>query len=263
MPSLIKMIDNDAIGHDVRNVTMVDALPNVEKVEEANILCMDTSTEVCTVALIRGAEVLAYRENADGQSHARNLLPYIDEILTQVGMAPSDLQAVAVGMGPGSYTGLRIGASTAKGLCYSLEIPMIAVPTLQIVAAGAAASFDYGDALFCPLLDARRMEVFTALYDGSLREVSPAEAQIVDEGAFAALLSEHRVVFCGNGMPKCRQLLSGNPNALFSDAPLSARNMALLASRQFAACDFVDAAYFEPLYGKEYVAAKPHVKGLR
>lgn len=231
--------------------------------KNVNILCIDTATEVCTVALGRDGKLLAMRENADGQSHAKTLLPYIDEVLKEADLQPSDLHAVAVGMGPGSYTGLRIGASTAKGLCYSLDIPLIAVSTLQIIAAGAASRQPSFSGVFCPLLDARRMEVFTAIYNADLQEIEPVSAQIVGEDTFAALLAEKEVVFCGNGMEKCRTLLSAFPKAHFCTEPLSAKNMLSIAYQQFENQQFVDAAYFEPLYGKEYVAAKPHVKGLR
>ncbi len=231
--------------------------------ENVNILCLDTATEVCTVALARNGELLAMRENADGQSHAKTLLPYIDEVLKEARIQPSGLSAVAVGMGPGSYTGLRIGASTAKGLCYSLGIPLMAVSTLQIIAAGAAQQSGGFSGVFCPLLDARRMEVFTAVYNAGLQEVESVSAQIVGEETFARLLAENEVIFCGNGMEKCRSLLSASPHAHFCSETLSAQNMIPLAYQQFEKQQFVDVAYFEPLYGKEYVAAKPHVKGLR
>lgn len=228
------------------------------------ILCIDTSTEVCTVALACDNVLLASRENADGRSHAQMLLPYIDEVLQEAGVKPAQLSAVAIGMGPGSYTGLRIGTSTAKGLCYALSVPLIAIPTLRIIAAGAVAMSPADDtALFCPLLDARRMEVYSELFDRQLTSLSSFQSIIVDEKSFDDLLGKNKVVFCGNGMEKCRPLLQSKANALFCDAPLSARNMVSLAFEDFQQQKFADTAYFEPLYGKEYHAAKPHVKGLR
>lgn len=227
------------------------------------ILSIDTSTEICSVALSKGTEQVAFRESAEGRSHAKVLLPFIEETLHEANVQPSKLQAVAVSMGPGSYTGLRIGVSTAKGLCYSLGIPFIAVPTLQVMAAGACPSLaQHPDALLCPMLDARRMEVFTALYDSALREVRPFSAQIIDENSFVDVLGEKKVVFCGNGMEKCKELLSKNANALFDDTPISARNMREIALQKFENQQFEDVAYCEPMYGKEYVAAKPNVKGL-
>ena len=227
------------------------------------ILCLDTATDICSVALARAAKVVAYRENSDGNSHARTLLPFVEEVLNEAGVKPQDLTAVAVSMGPGSYTGLRIGTSTAKGLCYALEIPLIAVPTLQIIAAGAAANKDDSDpVLFCPMLDARRMEVFTAQYDHNLLPLNDAEAIIVDESTFTELLENQQTIFCGNGAEKCRPLYEKKTNAIFDNTPISARHIAGIALKKFTENQFEDIAYFSPLYGKDYVAAKPHVKGL-
>ena len=227
------------------------------------ILCLDTATDICSVALTRAAQVVAYRENSDGNSHARTLLPFVEEVLNEAGVQPQELAAVAVSMGPGSYTGLRIGTSTAKGLCYALEIPLIAVPTLQIIAAGAATDTPAGSpVVFCPMLDARRMEVFTAQYDPYLNPMNNVEAIIVDEHTFTELLENHRTIFCGNGAEKCRPLYENNPNASFDLTPVSASHMAGIALKKFTENQFEDLAYFTPLYGKDYVAAKPHVKGL-
>ena len=151
----------------------------------------------------------------------------------------------------------------AKGLCYSLEIPMIAIPTLQIIAAGAAKQRTADEnAVFCPMLDARRMEVFTALYDNHLQPLTEVSSQIVDEHTFADILTKKNVVFCGNAVEKCREILSKNPNALFDFTPISSINMVDLALQKLSRQQFEDIAYFEPFYLKEYVAAKPHVKGL-
>ena len=231
--------------------------------DEPLILCLDTATDICSVALTRAAQVVAYRENHDGNSHARILLPFIEEILNEAEVKPQELAAVAVSMGPGSYTGLRIGTSTAKGLCYAMEIPLIAVPTLQIIAAGASKNLpDTQDITFCPMLDARRMEVFTALYDNNLQPTNDVQALIVDENTFAKLIEHKRTVFCGNGAEKCRPLYEMHPNAIFDPTPVSARNMADIALKKFTEKQWEDLAYFTPLYGKDYVAAKPTVKGL-
>ena len=227
------------------------------------ILCLDTATDICSVALTRAGEVVACRENGDGNSHARILLPFVEEVLDEAGVKPQKLAAVAVSMGPGSYTGLRIGTSTAKGLCYALEIPLIAIPTLQIIAAGAGKSLPPAEnALFCPMLDARRMEVFTAQYDQNLNPLNDVEAVVVDENTFAGLLENHKTLFCGNGAEKCRPLYESHPNALFDLTPVSARNMAGIAMKKHIKKQWEDLAYFTPLYGKEYIAAKPTVKGL-
>ena len=227
------------------------------------LLSIDTSTSICSVALSRGTEQVAFRETAEGRSHAKILLPFIEEVLQEGGIAPGQLDAVAVSMGPGSYTGLRIGVSTAKGLCYALGIPLIGIPTLQVMAAGAleAASPETGT-LLCPMLDARRMEVFSALYDNELQEVEPYSAKIIEADSFRELLDRQPVLFCGNGMEKCRELLATHPNARFDATPISARRMAALALRKFENRQFEDVAYCEPDYGKAYIAAKPNVKGL-
>ena len=189
------------------------------------ILCLDTATDICSVALTRAAQVIAYRENSDGNSHARTLLPFVEEVLNEAGVQPQELAAVAVSMGPGSYTGLRIGTSTAKGLCYALDIPLIAVPTLQIIAAGAAADTTTDrPAVFCPMLDARRMEVFTAQYDQNLNPMNEVEAVIVNENTFVELLDKNKTTFCGNGAEKCRPLYEKHPNAIFDPTPVSARH---------------------------------------
>ena len=227
------------------------------------ILCLDTATDICSVALARAGEVIAYRENSDGNSHARILLPFVEEVLKEASVKPDELAAVAVSMGPGSYTGLRIGTSTAKGFCYALDIPIIAVPTLQIIAAGALANLPgEKDVTLCPMLDARRMEVFTAQYDRDLQPLNDVQAVIVDENTFAELLENHQTIFCGNGAAKCRPLYESQTNAIFDLTPVSARNMTGIALKKYTEKQWEDLAYFTPLYGKDYVAAKPTVKGL-
>ena len=230
------------------------------------ILYIETVTDVCSVALSRGAEVIGLKEEAGGNNHAKHLLPFVDEVLKQGGCTVSDLNGVAVSVGPGSYTGLRIGVSTAKGIAYTAGIPVMAVGTLESIAQGARESWTDASAeplQIVPMLDARRMEVFTTRYSFDMQSLEEVSAKIVDENTFAELLSEHKVLFCGNGMPKCREILSANPNAFFAEVPVSAKNMLPAALRKWQNSDFENVAYFEPFYLKEYVAAKPVVKGLR
>ena len=230
------------------------------------ILYIETATDVCSVALSRGAEVIGLKEEAGGNNHAKHLLPFVDEVLKQGGCTVSDLNGVAVSVGPGSYTGLRIGVSTAKGIAYTAGIPVMAVGTLESIAQGARESWTDASAeplQIVPMLDARRMEVFTTRYDFDMQSLEEVSAKIVDENTFAELLSEHKVLFCGNGMPKCREILSANPNAFFAEVSVSAKNMLPAALRKWQNSDFENVAYFEPFYLKEYVAAKPVVKGLR
>ena len=230
------------------------------------ILHIETATDVCSVALSRGAEVIGLKEEAGGNNHAKHLLPFVEEALKQGGCTVKDLDGVAVSVGPGSYTGLRIGVSTAKGIAYTAGIPVMAIGTLEGIVQGAKASWTESDDVqpqIVPMIDARRMEVFTARYDFAMNMMEEVSSKIVDENTFAELLATQTVVFCGNGMPKCRELLSASPNARFVDAPVSARYLLPAALKKWKEQAFEDVAYFEPFYLKEYVAAKPVVKGLR
>ena len=230
------------------------------------ILHIETATDVCSVALSQGAELIGLKEEAGGNNHAKNLLPFVEEALKQGGCAIRDLDGVAVSIGPGSYTGLRIGVSTAKGIAYTAGIPVMAVSTLEGIAQGAKqlwAETASEPVQIVPMIDARRMEVFTTRYDFEMNPLEEVSSKIVGESTFAELLSAQKVLFCGNGMPKCRELLSASPNAHFVDAPVSAKNLLLPALKKWQSQDFEDVAYFEPFYLKEYVAAKPVVKGLR
>ena len=230
------------------------------------ILHIETATDVCSVALSRGAEVIGLKEEAGGNNHAKHLLPFVEEALKQGGCTVKDLDGVAVSVGPGSYTGLRIGVSTAKGIAYTAGIPVMAIRTLEGIAQGAKASWTGSDDVqpqIVPMIDARRMEVFTTRYDFGMNMMEDVASKIVDESTFAELLASQPLLFCGNGMPKCREILSVYPNAHFLDAPVSAKNLLLPALQKWQNHDFEDVAYFEPFYLKEYVAAKPVVKGLR
>jgi tRNA threonylcarbamoyladenosine biosynthesis protein TsaB len=234
------------------------------------ILHIDTATEVCSIALSHGAEILAVEESRDGNSHARRLIPFIENVLTEAVVSKKELASIALSIGPGSYTGLRIGASTAKGLCYSLDLPLVTISTLEIIMAGArkevlAGKIDIvgiSDYYFCPMIDARRMEVFTTLYDSTGNIVEEVHSQIIDETSFVDILQAKTVIFCGNGMPKCREMLAKNRNARFSEAPLSAVNMLEKALLKYQNGQFENVAYFEPFYLKEFIVAKPVVKGL-
>ncbi len=224
----------------------------------ALILQLETSTSSCSVALAEAGATIALKELNERNAHAGNLTLFIEEVLKQAGKRMSDLDAIAVSMGPGSYTGLRIGVSTAKGLCYALDKPLITVGTLLSMAAGLRKRFIQEGLLFCPMIDARRMEVYTAIYDADLSVIKPVEAKIIDESSFAELLAERRIVFFGDGAEKCQQVLSGSPNAVFESGFLnSSADMSELAYAKFVAGQFEDVAYFEPYYLKDFVAGKP------
>lgn len=218
----------------------------------ALILCLETSTTNCSVALAEDGKLLAKKEdNSPGYSHAEKLHLYIDAILKDNNAAPSDLNAVAVSMGPGSYTGLRIGVSAAKGLCFSLEIPLIAVSTLRNLAIQASEAT--GD-FIVPLLDARRMEVYCAGYTSGLKELFPVKAEILKEQSFEDLLKKGMVSFIGDGVPKFQNICK-DPNAKFIlDRLPSAADMPVSAFEKYQKSQFEDVAYFEPLYLKEFLA---------
>ncbi len=230
------------------------------------ILYIETATDVCSVALSKGAKIIGLKEEAGGNNHAKHLLPFVDEVLKQAGISMTEINGVAVSIGPGSYTGLRIGVSTAKGIAYTAGVPVMAVSTLESIAQGAKQFWQESSSeqpQIVPMIDARRMEVFTTHYDFAMNPLEEVSSKIVDETTFAKLLSEKPVVFCGNGMPKCREILAQSSNAHFIDCPISAKNMLPAALQKWEKQEFENVAYFEPFYLKEYVAAKPVVKGLR
>ncbi|MEG1556252.1 MAG: tRNA (adenosine(37)-N6)-threonylcarbamoyltransferase complex dimerization subunit type 1 TsaB [Bacteroidales bacterium] len=233
--------------------------------ENPYILHIETATEVCSVAISKGKELIALVETANGNSHAKNLIVFIEQAVKEAKIAKEQLNAVGLSIGPGSYTGLRIGTSTAKGLAYSLDIPVITVATLESIVAGArhlTSHLATAPFYYVPLLDARRMEVFTALFDGMGQCLKGTYAEIVKEGSFSEMLKKKVTLFCGNGVAKCKEMLSHSPNAQFDETPLSAQNMIEIALRKFEQQEFENIAYFEPFYLKEYMAAKPVVKGL-
>jgi len=231
------------------------------------LLFLETATETCSVALSKANQIITSVNLDKGNSHTEHLFPFIEQILTQSNCNISELNGVVLSIGPGSYTGLRIGASAAKGICYALNIPLIGISTLQSIVFGAISKQKEGQkaevqkVLYCPMIDARRMEVFTALFDENGTAITEAEAKIVDEHFFASELENHIIYFCGNGMPKCQPVLQYK-NARFIDAPLVADNMLLPALVKYENKEFEDVAYFEPFYLKEYLAKKSVVKGL-
>jgi len=235
------------------------------------ILNIETSTRICSVALAIDGQVAAMQESSVENSHARHITVFAEEVMYLAGMNFKDLDAVAVSKGPGSYTGLRIGVSTAKGFCYSLDKPLISVGTLRSLANGMIEKMksegkDPNEYLFCPMIDARRMEVYTAVYDSTLHELLPVKAEVIDEGSFAEFFQgEKPLVFIGDGAPKCKDILATvSGKALFpGDFPASAAYMARLSEEKFRQGQFEDTAYFEPFYLKDFVAGIPRVKGLR
>lgn len=224
----------------------------------ACILHIETSTEACSVAVSEDGLAEFKLEDLQGPSHAVQLGVFVDEALSFVDNHGMPLDAVAVSCGPGSYTGLRIGVSMAKGICYGRNLPLIAIPTLEVMSVPVLLQQDLpDDALLCPMIDARRMEVYAAIYDRALNMKRPIAADIVDENSYLEYLETQPVYFFGNGAAKCREKIT-HPNAHFIEGirPL-ARWMFPLAEKALAGKDFKDVAYFEPFYLKEFIASTP------
>lgn len=223
----------------------------------ALILSLETATTVCSVALAKDGQLLSRKELNGDYTHAENLTRFIEAVFEEASLPLMNVDAIAVSKGPGSYTGLRIGVSTAKGLCYSLNKPMIAINTLEHSAYGCSLQYGKSNELFCPMIDARRMEVYCAVYDKSNKLIRSTAATIIDEQSFQDLLEKQTVYFFGDGAEKCKTMLSSNPNARFLEHLYpSAVNMITLAELAFQNKQFEDIAYFEPFYLKDFVAGK-------
>ncbi|MFY9153870.1 MAG: tRNA (adenosine(37)-N6)-threonylcarbamoyltransferase complex dimerization subunit type 1 TsaB [Prolixibacteraceae bacterium] len=226
----------------------------------ALILIIETSTEICSVALIQDNQLIDSIESDEGQNHARLVTVFAEKLLERNKIGASELNAIAVSKGPGSYTGLRIGVSTAKGICFASKIPLIAVGTLESmanhIAHNRAQYFipENEDVLFCPMIDARRMEVYSMLLDKDGAILKPITAEIIDELFLADELATKKIVFFGNGSEKCSRVIS-SPNAIFiPEIHASSRYMCNLAWKAYNKNLFEDVAYFEPFYLKDFVA---------
>jgi tRNA threonylcarbamoyladenosine biosynthesis protein TsaB len=221
------------------------------------ILQIETATTSCSIALVQNGMVLAQKELDQRNVHAEVITLFIQDVFAAAGKTYADADAIAVSSGPGSYTGLRIGVSTAKGLCYALDKPLIAVETLKAMADGMIARLKdetTPGTLFCPMIDARRMEVFTAVFDAAGNKVKPTEALIVEGDRFAELLNNHTIVFFGDGAAKCRDTIT-HTNARFIDGfANSAADLSTAAIAKFNNKEFEDVAYFEPYYLKDFIA---------
>ena len=220
------------------------------------ILSIESSTQICSIAVSVDGILEWNKENTELFSHSTVLGIYIAEAIRFIQANHFRLDAVAVSEGPGSYTGLRIGVSLAKGLCFGWGIPLIALPTLKVMATSFAPSSSY----LCPMIDARRMEVFSALYDGNLNEIEPVRAIIINENSFQDLLTQKKIIFFGNGADKCKTFIHSS-NAVFIDGVYpSASNMIEEAEKAYTKKNFADPAYFEPFYLKEFQATTPKNK---
>lgn len=228
------------------------------------ILNIDTSTSICSVSLSEGNRVLDVKEDYEGRNHAKLLTPFIEEILKENNLSPNELSAVSVSKGPGSYTGLRIGVSVAKGIAYALSIPLISVDTLLIMASGYLEEnkslSKKENVVLCPMIDARRMEVYSALFDSGLSALREVKAEIIDENSYRLIMEENQFHIFGDGASKCAELLQSENLIISQDFKISSRYMAGLSAEKFEKQKFEDVAYFEPFYLKDFIATTPKNK---
>ena len=224
------------------------------------VLLIETATDSCSVALAKNSEIISEKFINEPKAHASVIGGYVTDILAENSISMADCSAVAVSKGPGSYTGLRVGVSIAKGLCYGAGKPLISVCTLATIAQMALDNNLYtgeGDFTIIPMIDARRMEVYTANFNSKGEQLTPVKAKILDENSYAAELAAGPVLFTGNGAEKFKELVGNNPNAYFAPQAPHATGMKVIASAKLEAGEFEDNAYFEPFYLKDFVAGKP------
>jgi len=216
----------------------------------AKILCLETATTNCSVTLSENESVIAFREDkSKDYSHAERLHVFIEEVLKEGQVGLNEISAIAISKGPGSYTGLRIGVSAAKGICYALGIPLISIPTLESLALQVDNNSDF----IVPMLDARRMEVYTSVFNNDLKEVSKTTALVLDNSSYLEYLEQGKVTFIGNGVTKFSEICN-HPNALYIPNSLpSSLQMVSMAFNKYKAEDFEDVAYFEPYYLKDFI----------
>lgn len=235
--------------------------------ESTTILLLETATSVCSVAVVRDGVVLTERRSSEPNAHSAQMAVFVDEMLHELGICAENLDAVCVSGGPGSYTGLRIGVSYAKGICYALGKPLIGVPTLQAMGEYYLLTHPDYNGWVCPMLDARRMECYTAIYEWSkegINEVKPVSADVIEKGFYDQYLDKNSIIFIGDGAAKTQPLLGMHPQAHYDlDFEISAVALWTAACRQLHNNGGVDVAYYEPFYLKDFVAKKSVVRGLR
>ena len=221
----------------------------------ATILNIETATKNCSVSISKNGELIAFKELNDGSySHGENLHVFIEELTKETNISYHDFDAIAVSKGPGSFTGLRIGVSSAKGLCFSLDKPLISISTLASLA--KTLEIDK-DSVIVPLLDARRMEVYASVFNSEYKQIRGIQAEIIDSNSFSNFLEKGEVYFLGDGAEKCKEIIT-HENAIFFDGYFpSAKQMAALSFEKYQNNDFEDVAYFEPFYLKDFLITKP------
>ncbi len=222
----------------------------------ALILNIDTATEIAFISISDNDKIFQFAINYNQQDHASFLQPAIKKLLLKLDLSINKLNAIAVTAGPGSYTGLRVGMASAKGLCYALNIPLITINTLEVMALSAMNQIKKNAALYCPMIDARRMEVFTAIYDHDLNEILKPCSLILDKNSFAELLKTNTIYFSGDGAAKMKDLLQ-NDNAVFLNTETSPDAMAKLSYKNFINKSFADVSFSSPFYLKEFHTILP------
>lgn len=232
------------------------------------ILCIETGTDICSAALSKNGKMIALRESNEGRDHARRVGVFVNELLKENSLDSAELDAVAVGKGPGSYTGLRIGVAFAKGLCYGIQKPLIAIDSLKSLASCAVEEYqmgiidveDWGQARLCPMIDARRMEVYAEVFDTDLNSLSEVEAHIISPESFAEFITpKSEFLIFGNGAEKCVEILN-NQQVKYLKIDSSARGLCQIAQQKFDKTEFEDIAYFEPFYLKDFIVIKSKKK---
>jgi len=226
------------------------------------VICLETATNICSVALCDSAGVISVRESSELKSHASGLTIFIEELLSENGIRAVDLDAIAVSKGPGSYTGLRIGVSVAKGISFAASIPLIAIDTTLSMFWGIRrtlknTSENEGSYLYCPMLDARRMEIYYALYDATGNIVKEVSAEVIDENSFSNIPVSQKIIFFGDGATKCKEIIKRGNIYFIDDFKISASYMYIPVYRALNASDYEDVAYFEPFYLKDFIVTKP------
>jgi tRNA threonylcarbamoyladenosine biosynthesis protein TsaB len=229
----------------------------------AVIVNIETATKVCSVSLSKDSELISIRESIIENSHSGQITVFVEEVLKESGISINNVDAFSVSKGPGSYTGLRIGVSTAKGFCFALDKPLISVGTLDSMTNGLInLNLFESSVLFCPMIDARRMEVYCAIFDHDNIMIKPVSAEIIDNLSFSEFLASSKIVFFGDGADKCKPILN-SPNAVFYDEfNTSSKYMIELSEEKYQKNIFENIVTFEPYYLKDFIAGKPKVKGL-
>ncbi|HKK62095.1 MAG TPA: tRNA (adenosine(37)-N6)-threonylcarbamoyltransferase complex dimerization subunit type 1 TsaB [Bacteroidales bacterium] len=232
-----------------------------------NILYIETATNVCAVAISHGNELIGLKKSHEDKSHGRLLTTFIEELLAEQKLSPSDIDAIAVSKGPGSYTGLRIGVSVCKGFAYGQDIPVIGINTMEALASGILKNQEVKtiiqnspDTLLCPMIDARRMEVYYGLFSPSLERIESVGAKIIDKESFSGRLEKGKIIFFGNGSEKIQNTIYHNNARFINNFQASAEYMIPLAMKAWENKQFEDTAYFEPFYLKDFIATTPKKK---